>query len=54
MKAFGAGNYIFKSKYLVEANFGGRSHILKFNTNYTKFISIRKGDFELINGIICS
>ena len=48
------GAYIYKSKYLVESNFGGRSHILKFNANYTKFISIRKGDFELINGIICS
>ena len=41
------GAYIFNSKYLVEANFGGRSHILKFNANYTEFISIRKGDFEL-------
>ena len=50
MEAFGNGNYKYIDIYTVEANFGGRSHILKFNKDYSKYISIRKEDFEVICG----
>ena len=50
MNAFGAGNYSFIDKYLVKCDFGGREHLLKFNQDYSTFISVRKGDFEVISG----
>jgi hypothetical protein len=50
--SFGNGNYKFKNNYIVEANFGNKEHILKFNNDYTKFTSIRKGDFEVVNGYL--
>ncbi len=48
MNAFGKGKYEFIDNYLVKCNFGGRIHLLLFNLNYTDFISIREGDFEII------
>ena len=50
MNAFGPGEYKFIDKYLVKCDFGGREHLLKFNENYSRFISIRKDDFEVISG----
>lgn len=50
MKVFGQGKYHFIDKYLVKCDFGGREHLLKFNQNYSSFISIRRGDFENIFG----
>lgn len=47
MQAFGPGEYCFIDKYLVQCDFGGRKHLLKFNENYSKFISVRKNDFEV-------
>lgn len=47
MQAFGPGEYCFIDKYLVQCDFGGREHLLKFNENYSKFISVRKNDFEV-------
>ena len=52
MKALGHGNYQFIDNYLVKCNFGKRQHLLKFNKDYSKFISIRKGDFNIVNGNI--
>lgn len=52
MIAFGGGNYKFINKHLVECNFGNKKHLLKFNSDYSKFTSIRKNDFEVINGFI--
>ena len=50
MNAFGAGKYSFIDKYLVKCDFGGREHLLKFNGNYSRFISVRKDDFEVVAG----
>ena len=48
MNAFGAGKYRFIDKYLIKCDFGGREHLLKFNDDYSRFISIRKDDFEVV------
>tara|TARA_B100000427_G_C15461512_1_gene574282 strand:+ start:1014 stop:1250 length:237 start_codon:yes stop_codon:yes gene_type:complete len=50
MNAFGPGKYRFIDKYLVKCDFGGREHILKFNQNYSTFISVRQDDFEVVVG----
>ena len=50
MKAFGHGRYSFINKYLLRCYFGGRKHLLKFNQDYSKFISVRKDDFEVVCG----
>ena len=50
MNAFGNGKYKFIDKYLVKCHFDGRVHLLKFNENYSKFISVRKDDFKVICG----
>ena len=50
MNAFGPGKYEFIDKYLVKCDFGNREHLLKFNDDYSLFISIRKYDFEVIVG----
>jgi hypothetical protein len=49
MNAFGEGKYRFIDKYLIKCDFGGREHLLKFNDDYSGFISIRKDDFEVIS-----
>lgn len=50
MNAFGPGEYRFINKFLVNCHFGGRKHLLKFNENYSSFISVRNGDFKVIVG----
>ena len=50
MKAFGLGKYSFIDKYLVKCDFGGWEYLLKFNDDYSRFISIRKDDFEVVVG----
>ena len=50
MKAFGPGKYSFIDKYLVKCDFGNREHLLKFNKDYSKFISVRKGDLAVVAG----
>lgn len=50
MKAFGLEEYSFINKYLIKCNFGGRIHLLKFNDDYSRFISVRKDDFEVVVG----
>ena len=50
MNAFGQGKYIFIDKYLVKCYFGGREHLLKFNENYSRFLSVRRDDFEVVLG----
>lgn len=53
MEAFGKGKYSYINKYLIKCIFDNNVHLLKFNEEYSKFISIRKGDFELISSNIC-
>jgi len=50
MNAFGEGKYNFINKYLVKCDFGRRVHLLKFNSDYSTFISVRKDDFEVVRG----
>jgi len=50
MNAFGPGKYQFIDQYLVKCDFDGREHLLKFNDDYSRFISIRKDDFEVVVG----
>jgi len=50
MNAFGIGKYKFLKKHLVKCDFGNREHFLKFNEDYSRFISVRKDDFHIVNG----
>ena len=50
MDAFGQGNYKIIDKQHIIAKFGGRIHYISFNTEYTKFSSIRKDDSQIVNG----
>lgn len=50
MNAFGEGKYSFINKYLIKCCFGNREHLLKFNEDYSRFISVRKNDFEVVIG----
>lgn len=49
---WGKGSYNFLDKYIVHAQWCGYKHYLKFNQDYTKFLSIRYKDCETVNGII--
>ena len=50
MNAFGTGKYLFIDKYLVKCSFGGRIHLLKFNHDYSIFISVREDDNQVVIG----
>ena len=50
MNAFGRGNYKYKDIFIIQADFGGRQHILEFNHDYTEFISTRYDDNEIVRG----
>ena len=50
MKAFRKSTYKFIDKYLVLVNFGNIEYLLKFNNDYSNFISIKKGNFEIVKG----
>ena len=52
MKAFGDGIYKIIDDFNIIANFGGREHNIKFNNDYTEFISTRKGDSCIVIGKI--
>ena len=52
MNAFGEGDYNFVHNYNIIARFGGRTHNITFNENYTEFTSIREGDSEIVKGIL--
>ena len=50
MDAFGVGYYYSLSEKCFYANFESREHTLVFNENYTEFLSIRKGDYDIVRG----
>ena len=50
MDAFGAGTYKIIDKQNIIANFGGRTHNISFNIDYTEFTSTRKDDLQIVNG----
>jgi hypothetical protein len=50
MDAFGEGNYIIADTQNIIANFGGRIHTIRFNSDYTEFSSTRQDDFQIVNG----
>ena len=50
MNAFGHGKYESIDTHLIKCDFGFREHLLKFNKDYSSFISVRKDDFEVVIG----
>jgi len=50
MDAFGDGYYKIVDNHNIIAYFGHREHNIKFNENYTKFISVRIDDSCIVNG----
>mgnify|MGYP001340103077 CR=1 FL=1 len=52
MDAFGKGKYQFVNEALVVAEFGNRTHILKFNPTFSDFVSIRKDDLYVVKGSV--
>jgi hypothetical protein len=52
MEAFGDGNYEIIDNYNIIANFGGREHNIKFNNDYSEFISVRSDDLCIVNGVL--
>ena len=50
MDAFGAGTYKIIDKQNIIANFGNRTHNIRFNSHYTEFTSTRKDDLQIVNG----
>lgn len=52
MKAFGDGDYEIIDNFNIIANFGGRKHKIKFNNDYTEFISTRIDDSCIVNGLL--
>jgi len=50
INAIGSGRYSFIDKYLVKCDLDGKEHLLKFNRDYSRFISVRKDDFEVLVG----
>lgn len=54
MDAFGEGNYIIVDTQNIIANFGGRIHKIRFNSDYTEFSSTRQDDLQIVNGKVVS
>lgn len=52
MNAFGNGNYRYINNDRIIANFGGRTHTIYFNNEFTYYISIRHDDFCIVQGNI--
>jgi hypothetical protein len=52
MDAFGKGSYIIIDDYNIIANFGNRTHYIKFNEDFTSFSSTRKDDLQIVIGKI--
>jgi GR25 family glycosyltransferase involved in LPS biosynthesis len=52
MDAFGDGFYKIIDEYNIIAYFGKKEHNIKFNDNYTSFVSIRTGDSYIVYGKI--
>ncbi len=50
MSAFGDGKFYEVNKGRIKCLFGGKEHLVKFDQNYSSFISIRHGDFDLVKG----
>lgn len=51
MTAFGAGQYEHIDSTTVRAVFGHRTHILHFTGDYQQFVSVRKGDNQIVQGL---
>jgi hypothetical protein len=52
MDAFGKGYYEYIDAHTIRALFGYKDHILKFNDDYTEFISTRVDDSQRITGTL--
>jgi len=47
---WGKGSYTYLDKYTVLASWCNRDHVLRFNNTFTSFISLRKGDLDVVVG----
>ena len=52
MDAFGEGYCTIIDEQNIIANFGGRIHNIRFNSDYTEITSTRKDDLQIVNGKI--
>ena len=50
MNAFGPGYYKILGNYHIVAYFGNNTHYIKFNEDYTSFVSKREGDNNIMEG----
>jgi hypothetical protein len=50
MNAFGEGEYVFIDEFMIQANFGGKTHFITFTKDFTEFSSIRYHDLQHIKG----
>jgi len=50
MSAFGEGEYRLQNNQTISAFFGGREHSITFNDDFTKFISVRDDDSNIVCG----
>ena len=51
LDANGKNTYYCVDIYRVKCDFDGEEYLLKFDENYSSFISIRKKDFDIVFGI---
>jgi len=51
---WGDGSYSMLDEYTVEVNWLGHSHIIRMNDGFDKFVGVRKGDLELVDGKVCN
>ena len=54
MNAFGKGFYNFVDNHNIIANFSNKIHFIKFNDDYTTFVSVRNNDLLITVGNECS
>jgi hypothetical protein len=47
---WGLGTYKWLDAFTVEASWRGISHVLRMNSDYTKFLALRLGDILCIRG----
>jgi len=47
---WGNGSYTYLDKYTVIATWCNTTHFLRFNPTFTSFISLRKGDLNIVSG----
>jgi predicted O-methyltransferase YrrM len=50
--AWGNGSYKWLDEFTVEANWSIYSHIMRFNSDYTDYLSVRNSDLNCVKGVL--